>query len=100
MNMENYIIKPDISLHPGIKVEKKTKVKFRNENVSQILKDLVLQTTMKEKQDNFESTTLLTIKLNVGEVLLFDDKRGYFLPAIGVCAIQEAINDLEILKEV
>jgi hypothetical protein len=98
--MKNYIIKPDITFYPGIKVDKNTKLEYENENVKQRLESLKLKSTITENNLNYESKTDLTINLNEGDILIFDNKRGYILPSIPLVTVEEEIEELGYLKEV
>ena len=97
--MRKFIFKPDITLYEGIQVYKDTELTYKNENVKQEIKDLTLKTKMKEKKDNYTSKTDLTIYLNEGEILLYEEERGYFLPCMPMSTIQEGIDDLEAIKD-
>lgn len=96
----NFIRKPSIDLYPGIRVEKDTVLEFRNENVEQTLKDLVLHTKMNVKGEGYESTYDTTIWLKEGDVLIFEeDGRGYVKPVDSFVTIEEAIEDLTCIKD-
>lgn len=98
--MQVFIRKPSVDLYPGIRVTKDTELEYKNENVKQSIKDLVLKTVSKVKGEGFESKTTTTIYLEVGDILLFEDKeRGYIKPVAGFCTIEEAINDLTCIKD-
>ena len=97
--MRKFIMKPDITFYEGIKIDKETKLEFENEYVKQSINDLVLKTNKKEKTDKYESVFDLTIKLDEGEILLFEEERGYFLPSLPMSTIKDAIEDLEGIKE-
>lgn len=96
----NFIRKPSIDLYPGIRVDKETVLEYKNENVEQSLKDLVLHSVQKVKGDNFESVYDTTIRLKSGDVLLFEESgRGYIKPVEDFVAISEAIEDLTNIKD-
>lgn len=97
--MRKFIFKPDITLYEGIEVFKDTRLSYKNENVKQELKDLTLKTKMTEKKDNYTSKTDLVIHLEEGDILLYEEERGYFLPCMPMSTIQEAIDDLEVIKD-
>lgn len=95
--MRKFIMKPDISLFEGIKVYKDTEVNYKNENVEQTLKDLTLTIHKKEEAFNYKSETDLKIFLNEGDILLFEEERGYFLPSLPMSTIKEGKEDLEAI---
>lgn len=97
--MEKYICKPDITLYPGLKVEKNTELEFKNDNVVQSIKDLVLKSKTTIKGENFKSVYNTEIKLNEGDVLIFEeDGRGYVKPVEEFMTVDEIINELNCLK--
>jgi hypothetical protein len=97
--MEKYICKPDITMYPGLKVEKNTELEFKNDNVVQSIKDLVLKSKTTIKGENFKSIYNTEIKLNEGDVLIFEeDGRGYVKPVEEFMTVDEIINELNCLK--
>jgi hypothetical protein len=97
--MRKFIYRPDITLLDGVKVNKDTKLEFENEFIKQTIENLVLKTNKKEKTDKYESEFNLTIKLDEGEILLFEEERGYFLPSLPMATVKDGIEDLESIKE-
>lgn len=98
--MQNFIRKPSIDLYPGIRVTKDTNLEYKNENVQQEIKDLVLHSVTKVKGEGFESTYDTTITLQEGDVLIFEaEGRGYIKPVEGFVRIEEAIDDLTNIKD-
>ena len=98
--MQNFIRRPLIDLYPGIRVKKDTVIDFENENVKQTLKDLTLHTITTLKGEGYESVYDVTIHLNDGDILLLEDEgRGYIKPVEPFVAIEEAIADLENIKD-
>lgn len=97
--MRKFIMKPDITFYEGIKIDKETKLEFENEYVKQSINNLVLKTNKKEKTDKYESVFDLTINLDDGEILLFEEERGYFLPSLPMSTVKDAIEDLEAIKD-
>ena len=96
----NFIKRPSIDLYPGVRVTKDTELEFETENVKQTIKDLVLHSVTKVKGDGFESKCDTTIQLADGDVLIFEDEgRGYIKPIEGFVTIEEAIADLENIKD-
>jgi hypothetical protein len=101
MNMEVFIRRPNIDLYGGIRVTKDTEMEYKNENVQQTLKNLVLHSVTKVTGEGYESTYDTTIHLNEGDVLVFEaEGRGYIKPVEPMVSIQEAIDDLENIKDV
>ena len=98
--MQKFIMRPNIDMQVGIKVTKATELDFKNDNVEQTLKDLVLHSKTTIKGDNFESVYDTTITLNEGDVLIFEeDGRGYIKPVADFVTVAEAIEDLTNIKD-
>ena len=98
--MQIFIRKPDINLYPGIRVTKDTDMEYKNENVKQTVKDLVLHSITKVKGEGYKSTYNSTIQLKEGDILIFEEEgRGYVKPVEDFMTIQEAIDDLENIKD-
>ena len=98
--MTNFIRKPSIDISPGIVVGKDTVLEYKNENVTQTVKNLVLHSVTKVKGDNFRSKYDTTIKLKEGDVLIFEDEgRGYIKPVEEFVTIEKAIEDLNNIKD-
>ncbi len=98
--MEKFIEKPNITLYPGITVHKDTTLEYNNENVNQNLKDLVFHSVTRIKGENYESTYDTTINLKDGDVLIYEDEgRGYIKPVADFVKIENAIEELECIKE-
>lgn len=98
--MQKFIRRPNIELLVGIRVAKDTKIEFENESVKQTLENLVLHTEATIKGEGYESTNHTNIFLNVGDVLIFEEKgRGYIKPVEGFVSIAEAIDDLTNIQD-
>ena len=98
--MENYIQCPDIQKYPGIKVDKDTKLDYKNDFVEQTVEDLKLKSKTTIITDDFESICDTTIKLQEGDVLILEDeKRGYIKPVEKMVSIEEAIETLNNIKD-
>lgn len=96
----NYILKPSIDLYPGIRVDKDTKLEFKTENVEQTIEDLKLHAVTKVKGEGFEGVYDTTIELKEGDILIFEeDGRGYIKPVEALVTIEEAIADLQHIKD-
>jgi hypothetical protein len=55
INMKVFIRKPDITLYPGVRVDKDTVLEYKNDHVEQTVKDMVFHSVTKVKGDSFES---------------------------------------------
>lgn len=96
----NFIRKPSIDLYPGIRVTKDTDMEYKNENVEQTVKDLVLHSITKVVGEGYESTYNTTVQLKEGDILIFEaEGRGYIKPVEDFVTIQEAIEDFENIKD-
>ena len=99
--MQVYIRKPSIDLYPGIRVDKDTVLEYKNENVEQKLENMVLHSVTKVKGDNYESVYDTTIHLQEGDILVYEEEgRGYIKPVEEFVTIEEAIADLDNIKDV
>lgn len=97
--MEKFLIKPDITFYPGIKVDKDTKLEFKNDSVVQTLENLVFKSKTTIKTDNVKSVYNTTIQLNEGDVLVFEeDGRGYVKPVQEMYTVEQAIEELNYIK--
>lgn len=96
-----FMRKPSIDLFAGIRVDKDTKFEYKNENVEQRLEGLLLHSITKVSGENYESVYDTTIRLNEGDVLVFEEEgRGYIKPVEEFVTIQEAIDELSCIKDV
>ena len=104
MKLELFVEQPDINLMAGIKVHKETDIKYTNEKVTQTLRDLVLYTTMTDEGirglNSYKSTSNIELQLNEGDILLFSEERGYYMPHCPVESIDDAISDICALSSV
>ena len=98
--MKTFMRKPSIDLYPGIQVTKDTVLEYKNENVKQTVKDLVFHSVTKVKGDGYRSKYDTTIKLNEGDILVFEaEGRGYIKPVEEFVTIAEAIEDLKNIED-
>jgi hypothetical protein len=98
--MQVFIRRPNIELLTGVRVTKDTVLEFKNENVKQTIKDLVLHSVTTVKGEGFKSKYDTTIQLNEGDVLIFEEEgRGYIKPVEAFVTIAEAIDDLTNIKD-
>lgn len=98
-----FVEQPNLEMKPGISVTKDTELIYKNETVEQVVKDLKFETIKQEKGTNginaYETKSLIKIGLNEGDILLFDKRIGYYLPYTPVSSIDDAIDDIESLRE-
>ena len=98
--MQKFISKPNIDMYGGIKVTKDTTLEYENENVKQLLKDLVFDSTTTVKGDGYTSEYHTVITLNEGDVLIFEEEgRGYIKPVEHFVTVEEAIEELNCIRE-
>lgn len=96
----NFVQKPSIDLYPGIRVDKDTKLEYKNENVKQKIENLVLHSVTTVKGEGYKSKYDTTIELKEGDVLIFEETgRGYIKPVEPFVTIEEAIEDLMNIKD-
>ena len=100
MQYMKLIRQPSIDMYAGIKVNKNTDLEYETENVKQTLKDLVLHSVTTLNGEEYESKYETTIHLNEGDVLVFDEKRGYIKPVERFMTVSEAIEELKCVLEV
>lgn len=104
MKHEYFVEQPVLDLKEGLKVKENTQLSYKSEKVEQTLENLVLETVLMDEGGNgvntYHSVTHLFIKLNDGDILLFDEKRGYYLPTYPVTSIDDAINDITSLSDI
>ena len=98
--MEKYIQNPDIQQYLGIKVDKDTKLEYKNDNVEQKIENLVMKSKTRVIGEGYESVYDTKIELQEGDILIFEDEgRGYIKPVETFITIEEAIKTLENIKE-
>ena len=98
--MQVFIRKPSIDFYTGIKVEKDTVLEYKEENVEQTIKDLVLHTVIYATGDNYNAVYTTNVFLQEGDVLIFEEGRGYIKPIESFVFVEEAIEDLTNIKGV
>ena len=102
MKHELFVEQPNIDLKPGVRVTKETELTYKNEKVEQVLKDLALETILENEGTNgfntFKQKSYVCLNLNEGDILLFDENRGYYMPAYPIESIEDAICDIESLR--
>ncbi len=99
--MEVFIRKPSIDMFTGVRVTKDTVIEYENENVTQTVKNLVFHTLSKVSGEKYESIYNTTIKLEEGDILIFEEEgRGYIMPVETFMTVEEAINELECIKDI
>lgn len=98
--MKVFIRKPSVDMYPGIRVDKDTVLEYKNENVVQTVKNLVFHSVTKVKGEGFRSKYDTTIKLKEGDILVFEEEgRGYIKPVEDFVTVEEAISELENIKD-
>ncbi len=104
MRHELFVDQPVLDLKEGIRVTAETELFYKNEKVEQVLKNLVLETILDDAGSNgintYKSKSYLSINLNPGDILLFDEHRGYYMPPYPVVSIDDAISDITSLSDI
>ena len=104
MQHELFLDQPVIDLKEGIRVSEDTELLYKNDKVEQVLKNLVLETILDEAGTNgvntYKSKSYLSINLNPGDILLFNEQRGYYMPPYPVVSIDDAISDISALESI
>ena len=104
MRHELFVEQPVLDLKEGIKVTADTELLYKNEKVEQVLKNLVLESIIDETGGNgintYKSKCYLSINLNPGDILLFNEQRGYYMPSYPVTSIDDAISDMNALSDI
>lgn len=104
MKHELFVEQPVLDLKEGIRVTEETELYFKNEKVEQTLKGLVLESIIDDAGSNgvntYSSKSYLRIHLNAGDILLFDEQRGYYMPPYPVTGIDDAISDITSLADI
>lgn len=104
MKHELFVEQPVLDLKEGIKVTEATELLYKNDKVEQVLKNLVLETILDDEGTNgintYKSKSYLSINLNPGDILLFDEQRGYYMPPYPVTTIDDAISDITSLSDI
>lgn len=104
MKHEIFVEQVNINLKEGIKVTGETELSYKNDNVEQVLNNLKLETILSEEGTNgfntYKSKSYLSITLNEGDILLFDEARGYYMPSFPVSSIDDAISDINSLSDI
>lgn len=96
--MNYYILRPDLTPYEGIKVDKDTKLTFKNEKVFQKIEGLKLFIKRKTTGNGFKEESKITVELKEGDILLFErENRGYFKPIEPIGTIETGIKDLKAL---
>ncbi len=104
MRHELFVDQPVLDLREGVRVSRDTKFSYKNDKVEQELENLVLETIMHDAGTNgtnvYKSKSYISVTLNPGDVLLFDERRGYYLAAFPVVSIDDAISDISSLSDI
>lgn len=95
-----FIKRPSIDLYPGVRVDEHTDLEYNGENLTQTVKSLELHTVATICGDGYKSILDTTVQLQPGDILIFDgEDRGYVKPVEAFVEVQEAIDDLEVIKD-
>lgn len=104
MKHELFVEQPVLDLKEGIRVSADTELLYKNDKVEQVLKNLVLETILDDEGTNgintYKSKSYLSINLNPGDILLFNEQRGYYMPPYPVTSIDDAISDITSLSDI
>lgn len=105
MKLELFIEQPNTDLKTGIKVTKETFLEYEKEgSVKQSLKGLLLCTEICDEGTNginsYKSKSCIELQLNEGDILLFDEKRGYYMPPYPLLTIDDAIDAVNSLSNI
>lgn len=102
MTHEVFVSQPCLDLYEGIRVTADSAFSFQNEKVTQQLRDLQLHTILREEgisgNNAYRSESHITLRLNAGDVLLFHESRGYYLPGMPAVSIPEAVDAITSLE--
>lgn len=98
--MEKFILCPDITVYPGIRVTPETNLEYVEEGIHQTVRDMVLHTVTETEGTDYKATHEATVQLHEGDVILWaGEKRGYVKPVERFVLPSEAIAELECIKE-
>ena len=87
-------------LYPGVRVTKDTVLEYKSDSVEQKVENLVLHTVTRVKGEGYESVYDTTIHLNEGDILVYEaEGRGYIKPVELFVTVEEAITDLNNIKD-
>ena len=102
MKFEYFVDQPNLAIKRGITVRADTELSYKSDKVEQVLRDLKLDTILDDEGTNgintYKSKSHIEITLNDGDILLFDESRGYYLPPYPKSAIEDAISDITSLR--
>lgn len=96
--MEQFIIKPDVTLYHGIRVDKDTKLEYKKDNLEQTVENLVLKSKKTFKTDDYENEYKVKVFLKEGDILILDEDDGYIKPLQEMYTIEQTIKELELIK--
>ncbi len=104
MKHDVFVRQPSVELHRGIRIKKDTKITYESKHGRQTVENLTLYIEAKESGvsglNSYETESRIKIRLNEGDVLLFEEERGYYLPVNTFCTPAQAAEDLASLKNV
>lgn len=97
--MQTFIKQPSIDRYPGIRVTKETTLDFENANARQTLENLVFHSVAKAHGENFDGVYDITIRLQEGDILIYDEDRGYIKPVETFMTVGEAIEEMQCIAD-
>ena len=104
MKFEYFVDQPSLDLMRGIQVRRDTSLTYKTDRVEQHLSHLTLVTEMREEGSNgtntYHSESRISIQLNEGDILLFDESRGFYLTGYPKTTIAQAIEDITALSAI
>ena len=106
MNNELFIVQPSLKQIYGRTVTKEMEFDETTENgkVHQVLKNLVLTTTLTSESEyndiHMKEESKLTQELPEGTVLIWDELMGYIVPNIPVYKLKDLEEEIKQVKEI
>lgn len=103
--IERFVLQPSILTYGGIEVKEDTKFKDKTKDgkIVQSFDKGILTTKIKRESEfkgvkSYEVSTI-TQEVPVGVVLVYGEDEGYVISPYKFCRIEEAIEQLEAIKE-
>lgn len=113
-NLKRYVIKPSLKTLAVLEVTGEQHGEIANETkkdeegntfkVIQTIEGFVITTkvtTIYKLKDGTKMNEKSTLKMEVnkGQKLVYIDNKGFVLPELNICTVEEAIEDYSVLKE-
>ena len=99
MKYKQYVRTPDITIVPGFKVTKKTKLRNESKNGWETIENLVFTKYEKIETEQYTTETKTVVPLKEGQVILVNGEQGFVVPLEGFKTLDEAIEDYKAMKE-